>query len=313
MEIEEAKKLIFEAETLRASAGGEASSDPKAVKQIYEQSAAKFQSVVDAYPRTPEELRALDPETQTVVGQSIWSVATVYTSLAKHASDEEQEIRRYLTLAQQAIDDARLQVVYEAMNARNLGIDSNPIVWGAEIYRIRARIQERQPNATSENFQKAREYYTQAMEIAWSIYLSAVKQRNRKLQLGALSAYTTPLIERAKIRPPEEIQITLSEMAAGNGLLAHLYQELPNFDRTETVLARTIDFCLQHEIPENHPVFAMTVALFLDLVSKGIATHGDEAKNRFAARLQMLKEKYADKASQLISSLESTLEVNLQN
>lgn len=297
-------KTLQEAETMRAQAAGEVTQDIEKTQACYLQAIEMVKRITA--DSIPESLAITDPQTKIGVGQAEWTIATIYTSLAKHGARNDDETREFLRLAAEHLNSPLLQIALPEMEKTNKSATGDPLLWRAEIARIWARIQERQPNATPENIAQAIKHYSKAVDYSYNTYLEAAKTSDRSLQLAALSAYTTALGERAKIRPIENKEIALSEMSTVAGILYSIYQEYTNFDRLETVLGRIIDYCLENNVSEDHPAFRQSVMLYLELarISK------DEAsQTRFKLRLEVLQKKNLPVAQSLIEALKTTMQI----
>jgi hypothetical protein len=186
------------------------------------------------------------------------------------------------------------------MRKQNVTVTNDPILWDAEIARIKARILERQPHPTQENINQAITFYTEAVDSGFTTYLSAISQNNHPLQLGALSAYATALGERARLRPPENKDLALLEMSTASGLIWTIYPEVKNFDRTETVLGRVLTYCWENQIPENHPTLRQALFLYLKLARE------TEDKTRFKARLEQVEKMKFPPSLKILEALRST-------
>jgi hypothetical protein len=274
-------KTLQEAEEIRVRAAGDVSGNLEQTRTLYLKAIDKIKRITSQF--TPESVVSADQQTKIGVGQAEWSIATIYTSLAKHGAQNDQEISQYLKLAQEQLDSPLLEAVLPTIEKINLSATNDPLLWGAEIARIKARIEERQPNASPENLAKAIEHYSTAVDYSYDVYFSAVSQENRSLQLAALSSYATALGERARIRSKAESAMALQEMSVAASIIEHIYTELPNFDRYETVLGRIIDYCVENQISENHPTFQQAIVLYIEL------SKITESKERFLQRLEKIK------------------------
>ncbi len=248
---------LTQAEQKRIAVAGSVNSDTNQVRLGYQEIIKQLQPILgNADPQTDQEKLA--------IGQTIFTIATIYTSLAYHDTDQNKQKQEYLQKAKQLMEGKLMQICQPAMEKLNHSVHNTPLIWQAEINRVKARIEEKKPYATEDDLKKARNYYAQAVNSANQAFFDSII-RNNDLWSGALSVWSTALGEKSLTYSKQEQDQALIEMSNVVGTTYSLYTSggHKDLDRTSTVLGRVINYCASNQIDEGHPTYQQTTMLFV--------------------------------------------------
>lgn len=257
MRLKTIAQKLGQAEEERVVVGGGSNPEVETVKQGYE-------AIIDELSSILEQPQIKTEEEKLAIGQTIFTIATIYTSLAHHGTNKDQEKTDYLKQARELMDGELMKTCQPAMERTNHSVHNTPLIWSAEINRVKARIEERKPNATRQDLDRAVELYEAAVKEANQVFYESVTSQTN-LWTGALSAWSTALGEKARLLPIEKQNEALTDMANIIGVTYSLYANgsHKDLDRTSAVIGRTIQYCAENKIPENNPTYQQSLMLFL--------------------------------------------------